>query len=120
MRVIRPHLWFVTFAVVVGLGGALASAQQKDEPTVAELKARIDALQRQVELLQAKQQQGPGDASTKAEVIADAEKRSQAPVTGGYSDGKFTLRAPDETFSLSPGGRPASAGPPGARPARRR
>ena len=102
MRTIRVHFSFIVFAVMVAVGGALASAQQAGEPTAAELKAQIEALQRQVERLEAKQQQR-ADTTVKDEVMADAQKRSTPAMTGGYEDGKFILRAPDGSFSLSPG-----------------
>jgi hypothetical protein len=102
MRVIGAHFLFVSFAVAVSFGGIPATAQQAGEPTAAELKAQIEALQRQVERLEAKQQQSEG-TTIKDEVMADAQKRSAAAMTGGYEDGKFILRAPDGSFSLSPG-----------------
>ncbi|MDQ3440535.1 MAG: OprO/OprP family phosphate-selective porin [Planctomycetota bacterium] len=102
MRAIIGHFSFIAFAVVVAVGGAFASAQPAGEPTMAELKAQIDSLQRQVERLEAKQQQTAG-TPTKDEVMADAQKRSEPAMTGGYEDGKFILRARDDSFSLSPG-----------------
>jgi hypothetical protein len=95
-------------AGVVGWGGVAASAQQSPEPTPAELRAQIEALQKQVQRLEANQQNEAQAAAqqTKAEVMADAEKRSTVgggKILGGFEDNKFILRAPDDSFSLSPG-----------------
>jgi hypothetical protein len=114
MRITRGQVLSMAVAGVLGLGSAAATAQTA-EPTPAELKAQIEALQRQVQRLessqqQQQQQQQTNDAqvaaqSTKAEVVADAQKRSAVGqgMTGGYEAGKFILRSPDGAFSLSPG-----------------
>ncbi|MGB7160599.1 MAG: porin [Tepidisphaeraceae bacterium] len=87
-------------AGVVGLGGAVAMGQQQ-EPTTQDLRQQIEALQRQIDRLDANAKLDA--ANTKAAVAADAKERSSAKVLGGYEDGKFILRAPDDSFSLSPG-----------------
>ncbi len=105
MKMIRGHVLSMAVAGVVGLSGAVASAQDA-EPTPAELKAQIDALQRQVQQLEANQRDSAAPPvqrdTAKAEVLKDAEQRSEK-MLGGYESGKFILRAPDDSFSLSPG-----------------
>ncbi|MDQ3440840.1 MAG: hypothetical protein M3478_10875, partial [Planctomycetota bacterium] len=99
----------MAIAGVVGSDGAAASAQQTQEPTPAELRAQIEALQTQVRRLEANQQNGAQvfAQQTKADVMADAERRSTpAAMTGGYEGGKFTLRAQREVH----GRRQLSAG----------
>ena len=107
MRIHRGQVLAMAVAGVVGWGGAAASAQQSQEPTPAELRAQIEALQKQVQRLEANQQNDAQAAAqqTKAEVMADAEKRSTVGggrILGGYEGGKFILRAPDDSFSLQP------------------
>jgi hypothetical protein len=108
MRIHRGQVLVMAVAGVIGWGGAAAYAQQSQEPTPAELRAQIEALQKQVQRIEANQQNEAQAAAqqTKAEVMADAEKRSTVSggkLLGGYEDGKFILRAPDDSFSLSPG-----------------
>ena len=102
---------FVAVSGVIGFSPAVAPAQ---DPSTQELKAQIEALQAKVAQLEATQKAAAGNGavprgqqqSTKDEVLADAEKRSKlggGAVTGGYVDGKFTLRSEDGAFSLSPG-----------------
>jgi hypothetical protein len=107
----KGHVLAVAVAGVIGWGGSVTLAQQQPppEPTAAELKAQIEALQKQVQRLEANQQESARLAAqtetTKAEVLSDAEKRSKpAAVTAGYLDNKFTIRSEDGNFSLSPGG----------------
>lgn len=102
MRTIKGYSSFIAIALILGLGATPLSAQETGEPTVAELKAQVNALQRQVERLEANLH-ATGGTPTKDEVMADAQKRSAPAMTGGYEDGKFILRAPDGSFSLSPG-----------------
>ena len=120
MRIHKGTLLAVAVASCIGWGGSagFAQQQQSEEPTPAELRAQIEALQKQVERLEAsqrsnataaqqqEQEQQQQQQQTKSDVMADAEQRS-APgggkVLGGYQDGKFILRAPDDSFSLSPG-----------------
>ena len=101
MRMHRGQALAMAVAGVVGWAGAAASAQQPPELTPAELRAQIEALQKQVQRLEANQQNEAQAAAqqTKAEVMADAEKRSTVgggKLLGGYEDGKFILRAPDD------------------------
>ena len=111
MRIHKGQVLALAVAGAVGLGGAVASAQQQpaaSEPTPAELRAQIEALQKQVERLESNQQNNATVAAqqTQAEVMADAEKRNSpggGKVLGGYQDGKFTLRSADDSFSLTPG-----------------
>ncbi|HEV2295565.1 MAG TPA: porin [Tepidisphaeraceae bacterium] len=100
----------MTVAGVVGLGSAAALAQQQSqEPTTAELKAQIEALQQQVQRLEQRQQKDDAQddaqstaAATRAQVLLDAERRTGTALSG-YYEGRFTLRSPDDSFSLNPG-----------------
>jgi hypothetical protein len=113
MRLKRGRAIAAAVAGVVLAGGAVASAQQpQQDPTTAELKAQIEALQKQVQRLETNQRSNDAQVAaaqdkvtqdTKTEVMQDASKRSSAAMTGGYEGGKFILRAPDDSFSLSPG-----------------
>ncbi len=109
MRIHRKQVLAMAVAGVVGLGSAVASAQQTQEPTAAELKAQIETLQQQVQRLEQRQENGDAQVAaqeTKSEVMADAEKRSTiggGKFLAGYEGGKFILRSPDDSFSLNPG-----------------
>ena len=50
-----------------------------------------------MELLEVKQH-ATGGTSTKDEVMADAQMRSEPAMTGGYEDGKFILRSRDGSW----------------------
>lgn len=98
-------------SVLLSVMGAAGAAGGQDaapppEPTTRELMAQIEALQKKVAQLESAQSSA-SDAqeqqATREQVLADAERRSRPVMTGGYDEGKFVLRAPDDSFSLSPG-----------------
>ena len=76
------------------------------EPTNEELKNQIDALQRKLEALEARQTSAADVDATVARVLKDAEARSQLMqaegFTAGYNKGKFTLQTPMATSPSPP------------------
>ena len=97
-RLIHVHAAFAALA----LPGALLAG----EPATEDLKAQIDALQRKVESLEARQTSAADVDATVRRVLADADRRSQLLAvegfTSGYDKGKFILRSSDGNFSFSP------------------
>ncbi len=93
-------------AAAITATGALALAA---EPTVQEMQKQIESLQTQlteIQSTQRKQLDSRDVDATVAQVMADAQKRSQLMAlegfTAGFNNGKFTLQSADGTFSLSP------------------
>ena len=90
-------------AIAVLAAGPLVMAA---EPTTAELKAQIDALQGKIERLEAKQASAADVDATLARVLADADKRSQMMqsegFTAGYNKGKFVLQSADGKYVFIP------------------
>lgn len=87
---------------------ALPAASFAGEPaTTDDLRAQIDALQRKVEALEAKQVSASDVDATVRQVLADAERRSQLlsaeGFTAGYTaDRGFVLQSSDGAFLLHP------------------
>lgn len=102
-------------ALVVAMTGAICGAghivlaQQAPEPTPAELKAQIEALQQQVARLEANQHQGDATLAaqqTKAAVLRDASTRStvlqETEFTAGWQKGRFLIQSTDGNNVLHP------------------
>ena len=96
----------------LGLGGAVAFAADKEQPSQQQLMEQINALKAQVDQLQARQQ-AQQDRLTAREVdatvdsvLSDAERRSQllqaSGFTAGYNKGKFVIQSEDGNFLLNP------------------
>jgi outer membrane murein-binding lipoprotein Lpp len=101
----RSNRCLVTAAVGVVLMGAGAASAA--DPSVNQLKAQIDELNKKVEALEAKQTVNASDQQATIEsVLRDAERRSHlmantADMSAGYDNG-FYIRAGD-AFVLRPG-----------------
>ena len=95
-----------------GGGGGAAYAAEDDQPTQRELMEQINALNAQVERLEATQdaQQDRVSAAevdaTVDRVLRDADRRSQLlqaqGFTAGYDKGKFKIQSEDGNFLLNP------------------
>ena len=100
----RKSIWTtaIATAAVAALGGSAMAQDQ--QPSTAELKAQIDALQRQINQIQAREAAAPENQATAAAVQQDAAAKSQviAPVYGGWNNG-FKLQTQDGKFSVQPG-----------------
>jgi len=93
-------------AALCGVLGVTSTGAYAAEPTTSELMAQIDQLRAKVEQLEAKPVNQKDVDTTVAQVVADAEKRSQLlqseGFTAGYSKGKFLIQSADGNFSLNP------------------
>jgi hypothetical protein len=108
----RGHVLAIAVAGAIGWGGSISWAQQQpsQEPTAAELKAQIEALQKQVQRLEESQRDSARLAAqtetTKSEVMQDASKRStllgESEFTAGYQKGKFLIQSGDGNYLLHP------------------
>jgi phosphate-selective porin OprO/OprP len=100
----RKSIWTaaIASAAVAALSGAALAQDQ--QPSTAELKAQIDALQRQINQIQAREAAAPENQATAAAVQQDAAAKSQVmgPIYGGWNKG-FRLQSADGKFSLQPG-----------------
>ncbi len=112
----------LTFLIAGGAAAAAPSSNaDSSEPTLRELRQQIDALQKKIDALEAKEASGTAHGAASEfrpattqdvdgvvrRVLADAEARSRplagvTPFTAGWSDGKFLLRSEDGRFSLNP------------------
>lgn len=83
--------------------GAIALAA---EPTTEELKAQVDALQKKVEAMEARQTASADVDATVQRLLDDAQRRSQfmeaEGFTAGYNKGKFLIQSADGNFVLNP------------------
>ncbi|MBC7783590.1 MAG: hypothetical protein H7144_07100 [Burkholderiales bacterium] len=95
-------LFVPALAGVLGFSALAAAA----EPTAAELREQIDALQAKVSKIEARQASASEQQATVASVLNDAERRSQlmqtGAITSGYDKG-FFVRSADGNFSVKPG-----------------
>ncbi|HEX8339890.1 MAG TPA: porin [Tepidisphaeraceae bacterium] len=89
------------------LAGVLATAAiaAAADPTAAELRQQIEAMQQQINKIEAKAAASDQTQTTIENVLGDADRRSQLLQAGGLTagyDGKFFVRSADGNFSLSP------------------
>jgi hypothetical protein len=89
-------------AGVLGMG-AIATAA---EPTAAELREQIEALQSKVAKIEAKEASAAQQQATMQSVLNDAERRSQLLQSGGMTAGwngkEFALSSADGAFKMVP------------------
>ncbi|HEX8323413.1 MAG TPA: porin [Tepidisphaeraceae bacterium] len=100
----RKSAWVLAAAVSASLS-SLGLAEETAVDTAA-LKAQIDALQKQVQKIEAQQANAAEQQATTAAVAADAATQSQllqtAPFTAGWNNG-FKIQSADGAFTLQPG-----------------
>lgn len=99
--------WIGSFAVAAAVSSVFSRPVfAQNEPTTAELKAEIQALQQQVNQIEARQAAAPQIDVTKAQVSSDAVKQSTLAAPGsvlfGYDNG-FKISSSDGKFVVKPG-----------------
>ncbi|MGN6628176.1 MAG: porin [Tepidisphaeraceae bacterium] len=99
----KRRMWIAAAAAATLTGGfALA---QDSSPSTAELREQIEALQKKVNQIEAREAASAQTQQTAAEVKADADQRSQLvaqPFVAGYNKG-FKIQSADGNFVLQPG-----------------
>ncbi|MGN6507771.1 MAG: hypothetical protein ACTHM6_19600, partial [Tepidisphaeraceae bacterium] len=91
----------VVASALIGMISA-GSAFAQDATSTADLKAQIDALQKKVNQIEAREASMPQQQQTISQVQADAANQGSLQMVAGWDGKSFMIGSKDGKFTLSP------------------